>query len=75
MNIQRPIDGLDKLENKLVSIDLKNKTRIKGRITAFDYNLHVLLEDAEEEFENNKTKFGTMLIRGNMIISISPIKV
>ena len=75
MNIQRPIDGLDQFENVKVTVDLKNRTTIRGTMKAFDYNLHILLEDAEEENEGKKTKFGTMLIRGNMIISICPLKV
>ena len=74
MNVQRPLDGLDQFDNTKVSIDLKNNTTITGRMKAFDYNLHILLEDAEEECSGNKTKYGSMLIRGNMIISVCPVK-
>ncbi len=74
MNVQRPLDGLDQFDNTKVSIDLKNNTTITGIIKAFDYNLHILLEDAEEKSGENKTKYGSMLIRGNMIISVCPLK-
>jgi small nuclear ribonucleoprotein len=74
MNENKPLDGLVEFNNKIVYLDLKNNTTIKGKIKAFDYNMHILLENAEEISEGNTSNYGTMLIRGNMVICVYPSK-
>ena len=75
MNIARPLDGLDLLDKKRVSLDLKNRTTITGILKDFDYNLHVLLVYVEYITEEGTKKYGVMLIRGNTIICVHQVKV
>jgi len=58
---------------KRVIVDLKNKLQIIGTLKAFDIHINVVLNDGEER-ENGelKRKLGTVFIRGDTIILISP---
>ncbi len=68
----RPLDVLDKAKEKRVIIKLKNGVEITGVLQAFDLHLNVWLEDAEERKDDAQIKLGTVLIRGDTIIYISP---
>lgn len=72
---QRPLDVLGNSENKRVIIHVKNKDKIVGTLKAFDSHLNVWLDDAEiQNSEGNSVKLGTVLVRGDSIILISPGK-
>lgn len=68
----RPLDVLEKAKEKRVMIKLKNGAEITGTLQAFDLHLNVWIEDAEERKDDKQTKLGTVLIRGDTIIYISP---
>jgi small nuclear ribonucleoprotein len=68
----RPIDVLDRSKGKRVIVRLKNGTEIVGILQAFDLHLNVWLDDAEEVRDDKKVKFGSILIRGDTIVLISP---
>ncbi|MCK4927875.1 MAG: small nuclear ribonucleoprotein [Candidatus Aenigmarchaeota archaeon] len=70
----RPLNQLDTFENKKVEILLKNSNRITGTMKAYDLNLNLHLEDAEETDSESKIKLGSVLLRGSMIININEIK-
>ena len=69
----RPLDTLNAARNKTVMVDLKNGHRFVGKLRAFDIHINTVLEDAQE-YENGelKRKIGTVFIRGDTIILISP---
>lgn len=73
METSRPLDALNNSRNKRVIVELKNKTQIIGVLKAFDIHINTVLDDAEER-ENGelKRKIGTVFIRGDTIILISP---
>lgn len=73
MDPERPLDALNAARNKRVIVDLKNKTQIIGKLKAFDIHINVVLEEAEEH-ENGqmKRKMGTVFIRGDAIVLLSP---
>jgi small nuclear ribonucleoprotein len=69
----RPLDTLNAARNKTVLVDLKNQTKYVGKLKAFDIHINVVLEEAEEHVNGEvKRKLGTVFIRGDTIITISP---
>ncbi|MFC1800998.1 LSM domain-containing protein [Nanoarchaeota archaeon] len=69
----RPLDALNQARNKRVIIDLKNNHQYVGKLKAFDIHINTVLEEAEERADGEvKRKLGTVFIRGDTIITISP---
>ncbi len=72
---QRPLDVLGSSENKRIIIHIKNKDQITGTLKAFDSHLNIWLDDADvSSAEGNSVKLGTVLVRGDNIVLISPGK-
>ena len=73
MDASRPLDALNKARNKRVIVELKNSIQISGELKAFDIHINCVLENAEERQNGEvKRKLGTVFIRGDTIILISP---
>ena len=69
----RPLDALNEARNKRVLIELKNGKQFIGKLKAFDIHINTVLAEAEEWQDNQvKKKVGTVFIRGDTIILISP---
>ena len=75
MTIERPLDSLNQAKGDFVLAELKNGTVIRGKLLAYDIHLNIAMEDAEE-LQNNevKRKLGKVLVRGDTIILIMPVK-
>lgn len=73
MENSRPLDALNRARNKRVIVELKNNKQLVGTLQAFDIHINIVLSDSEEH-ENNelKRKLGTVFVRGDTIILISP---
>ena len=69
----RPLDALNKARGSKVMVELKNGKQFLGNLKAFDIHINTVLDDAEER-ENGETKrkLGTVFVRGDAIILISP---
>ena len=69
----RPLDALNNSRGKRVIVNLKNGKQYVGTLKAFDIHINTVLDNAEER-EDNKIvkKMGTVFIRGDAIIVISP---
>ena len=73
MDASRPLDALNKARNKRVIVELKNNIQISGHLNAFDIHINCVLDNAEERQNGEvKRKLGTVFIRGDTIILISP---
>ena len=69
----RPLDALNSARNKKVIVDLKNGKQLVGTLKAFDIHINVVLDDGEEKADGEtKRKLGTVFLRGDAIIMISP---
>ena len=69
----RPLDALNEAKGKRVLVELKNSKKFVGVLEAFDIHINIVLENAEEhEAGEIKRKLGTVFIRGDTIILISP---
>ncbi len=52
---------------------LKGGRELRGKLLAFDVHVNLVLENAEEISGNEaKRRYGTMIIRGDNVVFISP---
>ncbi len=72
--MERPIDVLNNAKGKRVLIKLKKGAEISGILQAMDLHLNMWLESAEQISAEEKTNLGTILIRGDNILYVSPEK-
>lgn len=73
MEQSRPLDALNSARHKRVIVELKNGKSYVGKLNAFDIHVNVVLDEAEEVHEGDiKRKLGTVFLRGDTIILISP---
>ena len=69
----RPLDALNRSRDKKVMVELKNGKQYAGTLKAFDIHINIVLDDAEEIANGERTrKLGALFIRGDTIILISP---
>ena len=63
---------LEKSMNKKVILLLKDSRLLAGTLVGFDDYLNMVLEDTEETNGDNVKRLGTVILRGNNVVSISP---
>ena len=69
----RPLDALNRARDRKVMVELKNGKQYLGILRAFDIHINCVLDDSEERVEGQTTrKMGTLFLRGDTIILISP---
>jgi small nuclear ribonucleoprotein len=73
MAMDMAIKVLDQSLGKIVLIKLKGGKIIRGSLQGFDQHMNLSLETAEEIGEDGKSNpLGTLIVRGDNIIMISP---
>ncbi len=69
----RPLDALNAARNRRVIVELKNGKQFVGKLKSFDIHVNTVLEDSEERVDGEtKRRLGTVFLRGDTIILISP---
>lgn len=69
----RPMDILDLVLNRQpVLVSLKGGREIRGVLQGYDVHMNLVLDKAEEEINGQPTSIGTLIIRGDNVIYISP---
>lgn len=69
----RPLDTLNEAKGKNVIVELKNNKQFVGRLIAIDMHVNTVLKECEEKVNGETSrKLGTVFIRGDMIVFISP---
>ena len=64
---------LDESINKTVLIKLKGLKTIRGNLLGFDQHMNLLLDQTEEiPSEGDSKELGTIVVRGDNVIMISP---
>ncbi|MEM3670513.1 MAG: LSm family protein [Thermoprotei archaeon] len=59
--------------NSIVLVKLRGGRYVRGRMKSFDQHLNLLIEEAQEMHDDNKTRnLGTIIVRGDNVILISP---
>ena len=68
----RPLDILNNALNKSVLIRLKGSREFRGELQGYDMHINLVLSNAEEIKESETKKLGTVVVRGDNIVFISP---
>ncbi len=64
---------LDESINKMVLIKLKGNKTIRGNLLGFDQHMNLLLDQSEEvPSEGDSQSLGSIVVRGDNVIMISP---
>ncbi|MBN2477761.1 small nuclear ribonucleoprotein [Candidatus Micrarchaeota archaeon] len=70
---KRPFDILNGSLNNTVVVGLKGGIEFRGTMMAYDVHMNIVLDKAEEVVNGEvKRGIGTVLLRGDSIVYISP---
>ncbi len=59
--------------NKVVLVQLKGGRNVRGRLSSFDQHMNLVLEEAEDVTNVESTKkLGTIIVRGDNVVWVSP---
>ena len=73
LSVDMAVKELETSMGKVVLIKLKGGKVIRGNLQGFDQHMNLALEKAEEVSEDGKSNtLGTLIVRGDNIIMISP---
>ncbi|HUT81882.1 MAG TPA: LSm family protein [Candidatus Bathyarchaeia archaeon] len=72
LNKDRPMDLLSLSLNNIVLVKLKGGRQIRGKLRNYDAHLNLTLDEAEEIIEEGNSNLGTIILRGDNVIIISP---
>ena len=73
MSVDMAVKVLDESINKVVLIKLKGNKTIRGSLLGFDQHMNLLLVQSEEIPSEGDTKsLGSIVVRGDNVIMISP---
>ena len=67
-----PLDVLERSINKKMALQLKDGRLIEGKLVGYDQYMNLVLEESEEKREETGRRLGTVILRGNNVVSISP---
>jgi len=66
-----PLDVLEKSINQKLTLLLKDGRVVEGSLTGYDEYMNMVLDDVEEINDDTKRRLGTIILRGNNVVSIS----
>ena len=73
MSVDMAVKVLDESLGRVVLIKMKGGKVIRGTLLGFDQHMNLLLEESEEIIEEGKTNnLGTIVVRGDNVVIISP---
>ena len=73
MSVDMAVKVLDESINKMVLIKLKGSKTIRGNLLGFDQHMNLLLDRSEEvPSEGDSISLGSIVVRGDNVIMISP---
>jgi small nuclear ribonucleoprotein len=73
MSVDMAVKVLDESLGKVVLIKLKGGKVIRGNLHGFDQHMNLLLQDSVELLEENRSNdLGTIVVRGDNVVIISP---
>ena len=66
-----PTALLEKNVDKRVSLLLKDGRVLEGKLTGFDEYMNMVLEETTEKTADGERRLGTVVLRGNNVVSIA----
>ena len=67
-----PLNVLEKSVNRNVTLLLKDGRILEGKLAGFDEYMNMILEDTEETKDEQVRRLGSVILRGNNIVTIVP---
>jgi len=67
-----PTKVLENALNREILLVLKDSRVLEGKLVGFDEYMNLVLEDTEETKEEQVRRLGTVVLRGNNVVTISP---
>ncbi len=72
---QSTAEILSRAIDNTVLVKLKGGREIRGKLKSFDQHLNLVLEEAEELGPKDRSrKLGTIILRGDNVVLISPVE-
>ena len=68
-----PLVLLEKSLNKKISLLLKDNRVLEGKLTGYDEYMNMVIEETEESTADQTRRMGVVILRGNNVVSISPL--
>ena len=73
MSVDMAVKVLDESINQVVLIKLKGGKTLRGNLLGFDQHMNLLLDSSEEiPLEGDSNSLGTIVVRGDNVVMISP---
>ena len=72
MSADMAVKVLDESINKVVLIKLKGNRTIRGNLLGFDQHMNLLLDSSVERAGDAENELGTIVVRGDNVVMISP---
>ena len=66
-----PLALSEKSMDKRISLLLKDNRILEGKLTGYDDYMNMVLEDTEERSQDQERRLGTVVLRGNNVVSIA----
>lgn len=67
-----PLDVLDEHIDGELTLRLKDGRVLEGTLAGYDQYMNLVLEEVEEDHEGSTRRLGTVILRGNNIVSLLP---
>jgi len=67
-----PLNVLEKSINKRITLLLKDNRILDGKLVGYDEYMNMVLEDTEETKDEQVRRIGTVILRGNNVVTIVP---
>jgi len=61
----------DHLDDK-IKLLLKDGRTLEGKLIGYDDHMNLVLEDTEEKNEDKHRRLGTIVLRGNNVVTLNP---
>ena len=68
-----PLASLEKSMNHRISLLLKDGRILEGKLAGYDDYMNMVLEETEERTAEQTRRLGTVVLRGNNVVRISPM--
>ncbi|AGY50216.1 LSM domain-containing protein [Candidatus Methanomassiliicoccus intestinalis] len=68
-----PLALLEKSMNHRISLLLKDGRILEGKLAGYDDYMNMVLEETEERTAEQTRRLGTVVLRGNNVVRISPM--
>lgn len=67
----KPSNFLDEAIGEEIELLLKDGRTLKGELIGFDDHMNLVLEDTQEETEDRRRRIGTIVLRGNNVVTLN----